>query len=210
MRRDDDLDKELRFHIDSRIDDLIASGVGPDEARRRARLEFGGLMQTKEAVRDQFVWSLLGGLWQDIRLAFRTLLATPVVTIVAMLSLALGIGANTAVFSIVNSLLLRALPVKDPARLVLVTDSVATRLRVWSHPVWEQIHRRPQLFDATAAWSFNRFNLASGGETQFIDGLWASGSFFETLGVPALAGRLFSDADDRRGGGAEGPVAVIS
>src|SRR5882724_7718787 len=120
MDRDEELDKELRFHIDSRVDDLVASGVAPDEARRQARLEFGGVMQTKEAVRDLHLWSVVEGLRQDLRLAFRTLVATPVVTAVAVLSLALGIGANTAMFSLVNSLLLRALPVRDPARLDLI------------------------------------------------------------------------------------------
>jgi predicted permease len=146
----------------------------------------------------------------DLRLAIRSLRATPIVSIVAVLSLALGIGANTAIFSIVDGLLLRALPVRDPARLVLITEGAMTRARTWSYPVWEQIDRREDLFDRAAVWSFTRFNLSSGGETAFVDGLWASGSLFDTLGVPALLGRTFSDADDRRGGGADGPVAVIS
>ena len=120
MSHDEEIDKELRFHIDSRIADLIAEGLTPEEARRRTRLEFGGVMQTKEAVRDLHLWSFIEGLFQDLRLAFRTLRATPVVTFVAVLSLALGIGANTAMFSLVNSLLLRSLPVQDPARLVLL------------------------------------------------------------------------------------------
>ncbi len=210
MSRDDEFDKELRFHVDERIDDLMAAGVPPEEARRRARLEFGGVMQVKEAIRDGQTWWVTAGLWQDVCLALRGLRSTPIVTAVAVLSLALGIGANTAIFSIVNSLLLRTLPVNDPARLVLVTDGVPTRLRVWTYPIWEEIHQRPQLFDATAAWSFTRLNLATGGEKQLVDGVWVSGSFFDTLGVPALLGRPFSDADDRRGGGIDGPVTVIS
>ena len=128
---------------------------------------------------------------QDLRLAVRALRATPIVTAVAVLSLALAIGANTAIFSLVDSLLLRTLPVKDPVRLVLVTEGVMTRARAWSYPVWEQIRQRRELFERSAAWSFTRFNLTSSGETEFVDGLWASGCF-ETLGVPALLGRTFS------------------
>ena len=114
MRRDDDLDKELRFHIASRIDDLVAGGLTPEEARRRTRLEFGGVTQIKEAVRDQRAWSHVEGLLQDVRLAFRTLRATPVVTLVAVLSLALGIGANTAIFGLSDHVMLRLLPVRNP------------------------------------------------------------------------------------------------
>ncbi len=147
---------------------------------------------------------------QDMRLACRTFRATPIVAFVAAASLALGIGANTAIFSVINSLLLRQLPVQDPSRLVLLTDASYDHVRAWSYPIWAEIHRRPDLFARSAAWSFTRFNLAAGGETQFVEGLWASGTFFETLGVPALVGRTFSDADDTRNGGRAGPVAVIS
>ena len=210
-RRDEALDRELQFHVDERVAELVAAGVPLEDARRQARLEFGGVMQVKEACRDERMSWAVVGLWHDLRLAVRALRVTPVVTVVAILSLALGIGASTAIFSIVNSLVFRTLAVRDPARLVGVTDAgFPTRLRAWSYPIWEQIHARTELVDATAAWSFNRFDTASGGEKQLVDGMWASGSFFETLGVPAAIGRTFSEADDRPGGGADGPVAVIS
>lgn len=151
---------------------------------------------------------LVDGFRRDLRLAVRALRATPIVTAVAILSLALGIGANTAIFSLIDSLLLRTLPVKDPSRLVLVTNTMPG-VRAWSYPVWDHL-RQQQLFEDSAAWSLSRFDLASGGETHFVDGLWASGSFFETLGVPALIGRTFADVDDQPSGGPDGPVAVIS
>ena len=212
MKHDDELDKELRFHIDARVDDLIGEGAAPDEARRRVRLEFGGAMQTKEAVRDLGVWALVNGLVQDLRFAFRTLRATPVVTFVAVLSLALGIGANTAMFSLVNSLLLRSLPVKEPNRLVLIKGhEFENGYAEWNYPIWEQLRERRALFDSVAAYSPTaRGNLTIPGDTQHIEGLIASGSFFETLGVPAVLGRVFGEADDRRDGGPDGPVAVIS
>ncbi len=141
----------------------------------------------------------------DIRNALRALKATPVVTSVAVLSLALGIGANTAIFSLVNGLLLRALPVRNPERLVLLDRGS------WPNPVWEQIRdRQRECFDGAMAWSATRFDLARGGRAEFIEGLWTSGGFFEVLGVPAVLGRTFQASDDRRGGGGDGPVAVIS
>jgi putative ABC transport system permease protein len=147
----------------------------------------------------------------DLRLAARSLSATPVVSVVAVLSLALGIGANTAIFSLIDGLLLRALPVKAPQQLALVTDDVTAGIESWTNPIWEQIRdRRRDLFDDACAWNTTRFNLSEGGETQFVDGLWASGGLFDTLGVAAMLGRTFSPADDVRGGGPDGAVAVIS
>src|SRR5215471_18826829 len=140
-------------------------------------------------------------LMHDLRVAVRTLKATPVVSAVAILSLALGIGANTAIFSIVNSLLLRALPVKEPQQLALVTEDPTKGINSWTNPIWEQIRQRRDLFDGVLAWCPQRFNLAAGGETQFVDGIWASGSMFEVLGVPAMLGRTFTEVDDARGGG---------
>jgi putative ABC transport system permease protein len=151
-----------------------------------------------------------GGAMQDLRLAIRALRSTPIVSAVAILSLALGIGANTAMFSLVNSLLLRSLPVKNPRQLVILCDASERRAGEYTYAIWEEVRERPQLFDGVFTWSSARFNLSKGGQTEFIDGLWASGRIFDTLGVPAILGRTFSDADDRRGGGPDGPVAVIS
>lgn len=146
---------------------------------------------------------------QDLRDAFRALRATPLVTAVAILSLALGIGANTAMFSIVDTLLLRSLPVRHAERLVILTQGDG-RQSAWTNPIWEQVRDTPELFDGAFAWSGGRFNLATSGESDFIDGFWASGAIFEVLSVPAILGRTFTPADDRRGGGPDGAVAVIS
>jgi putative ABC transport system permease protein len=145
----------------------------------------------------------------DLRDAFRALRATPIVTAVALLSLALGIGANTAIFSLIDALMLRSLPVKEPQRLVQVM--AGENRTSWSNPLWEQIRDRDtQLFAGAFAYSTPRFNLASGGETQFVNGIMASGEYFDVLGVPAVLGRTFTPPDDVRGGGSDGPVAVIS
>src|SRR5262245_32983553 len=144
----------------------------------------------------------------DIRDAVRALKATPVVTFVAILSLALGIGANTAIFSILDSLMLRSLPVKAPDRLAVI--GTARGNDSWTYPIWEQVRDRGDLFDGAFAYSSSRFNLSRTTQTEYVDGFWASGRIFETLGVPAILGRTFTKADDRRGGGPDGPVAVIS
>jgi putative ABC transport system permease protein len=151
---------------------------------------------------------------QDLRLAIRALRATPIVTAVAVLSLALGIGAYTAIFSLVDCLILRALPVVQPQRLAIISENRAISqgfTAEWTYAIWDQIHQHAQPFDGSCAWSTERFNLAQGGgETQPVDGIYASGDYFATLGVPALFGRTFTSADDGPGGGKDGPVAVIS
>src|SRR5918995_6968856 len=108
---------------------------------------------------------------QDLRDAFRALRASPIVSTVAILSLALGIGANTAIFSILDALLLRSLPVKDPQQLALV--GVTSNNRSWTNPIWESIRDRQDLFGGAFAWSTTRFNLASGGQAEMVDGIWA-------------------------------------
>ena len=138
----------------------------------------------------------------DLRDALRSLRATPVVTIIAIASLALGIGANAALFSILNSLVFKPLPVRDPSSLAVVDDGS------WTNPIWEQIreHRR-ELFDDAFAWSATRFNLSEHGATDYVDGAWASGSMFDVLGVGPEMGRTFMLTDDVRGASA---VAVVS
>src|SRR5262245_19418414 len=115
----------------------------------------------------------------DLRLAVRALRATPIVSIVAALSLALGIGANTAIFSLVNSLLLRALPVAEPSRLVVVDDSISTAgNETWTFAIWDNIRQRAALFDGACAWSSLRFNLAEGGEMRPVAGMFVTGDYF--------------------------------
>ena len=118
-----EIDEELRFHLDRQIEAHQNAGLDRAEAMRRARLDFGGLDQIKDDYRDALGIRLLDDLRRDLRLGVRALRATPVVTLVAIASLALAIGANSAIFSIVNGLLLRPLPVKDPASLVFLSDA---------------------------------------------------------------------------------------
>ena len=115
---DDRLDAELRFHIERQIADYVRDGCSADEARRRAMLEFGGIDRAKEECRDLHVWSWVERVWLDLCYGARLLLRSPGLTFTAVISLALGIGANTAIFSVVDALMFRALPVHNPAELV--------------------------------------------------------------------------------------------
>ena len=144
-----------------------------------------------------------------LRDAWRALHASPIITGVAVLSLALGIGANTAMFSIVNSLLLRSLPVRDPQQLALL-HSGNDRFTSWTNPIWEALRAQEAQFGGLTAYGTDRFNLAQSGETRLIQGLWVSGRFLDVLGVRPILGRSFTPDDDRRGGGPDGPVAIVS
>src|SRR5262245_11727060 len=136
----------------------------------------------------------------DLRSAVRSLRATPLVTSVAVLSLTLGIGASTVIFSLTNSLLLRKLPVRDPSALVLVTDPTVPGVRAYAFGVWESFRRFVDVFDGILAWSSTEFNLVPRGEVQIVSGAWVSGSYFKTLGISALLGRVLSESDDQRNG----------
>ena len=153
----------------------------------------------------------------DLRDAFRALRGTPVVTTIAVLSLALGMGANTAMFSIVDALVLRPLPVHDAERLTLLSATVKSVTSdetwvstSWTNPIWEAIRDRSTMFGGAFAFGDVSLDLSQRGAVDPIDGLRASGGLFQVLGVGASLGRTFTDADDRPGGGPDGPVAVLS
>ena len=150
---------------------------------------------------------------QDLRLAIRALRAAPIVTAVAILSLALGIGANTAIFTLVDSLLLRTLPVRDPQQLALVTGGgIGPNNRfAFSYATLDAIRQHGQAFDGTLAYNCcGKTTLTIGGDNQIVDRMWVSGDFFRTLGISALLGRTITPEDDVPGGGPNGPVVVIS
>src|SRR5262245_45828535 len=213
------LDEETAFHLECRINELVAGGLSPKEAEAEARRAFGNRLRLREESRDVKLLPWLIDCVQDVRVAVRVLRAAPIVTGVAILSLGLGIGANTAIFSLVNSVLFRTLPVAEPERLVMLSTDTASARRIapaWSYALWDEVRgHSTQMFDGAVAWSGGsteeRLNLSTaGGEVQAVDGAYVSGDFFATLGVPALLGRTFTAADDVRGGGPDGPVAVIS
>lgn len=147
---------------------------------------------------------------KNLRAALRSFRSTPVISITALLSLALGIGATTAIFSILNGLLLKPLPVRDPQQLItLSTSGNPAEVTAISYPVWKEIRDR-RLLDHAFVWATDRVSFDAAGENRFVETVWASGAFFKVLGIDALLGRTFEEADDRANGGVNGPVAVIS
>jgi putative ABC transport system permease protein len=200
-----DLDRELAFHIEERVDELVASGMSEAEARREARRRFGEPSRQRERMRDADVLVWLDTVFGDLRYALRALRRSPVFSLVAILSLALGIGANTAIFSLIDAVLLKSLPVHRPEELVRVTRGA--RSTVFTNPIWEQLRDDQDVFSSSFAYAEARLNMAQGGEARMVLGNWVTGDFFATLGVHPALGRLLSSLDDVRGCAA---VAVLS
>ncbi len=212
---EDQMTDEVQFHIDSRTADLIRSGMRPDEAGRRARLEFGGSEAWKERMREAGGLAWIDSVRIDLRYALRTLRKNPVFSCVAIVSLALGIGANTAVFHLVNVVRLRALPVPNPAQLasVRVKDSHAD-LGVngfpsdMTYPLFEQVRDHQQALNGLFAWGHGAATIGDGTNLRPVRLLWVSGETFRTLGIAPERGRLLTPDDDRRGCGRA--TAVLS
>ncbi len=206
------LDDEIRSFVEMSTADKIREGVSSAEARRLALADIGGVERMKESVRAGRHGALLDDLARDTRYAFRLFARQRTFAIVIVGTLALGIGANTAIFSIIDGLLLRTLPVDDPERLVQLATAAPSAQRSWTYPIWEEVERQSTRFDGAFAWTrFDaQFDLSTGGESQFVEGVWASAGAFDVLRVKAALGRLFKPSDDARGGGSGGPVVVIS
>lgn len=215
-RLDEELDEEIREYVELLTEEKIGRGMDADEARRAAMIEVGGVEQVKEEVRGVRTGVVLETIWQDIRYGARVLAKNPGFTLVAVLTLALGVGANTAVFQLIDAVRLRHLPVPNPQQLaeIRIADMQGARgnFALWhpalSNPIWEKVRERQQAFSGVLAWGADDLNLGTSGEVQPARGLWVSGEFFDVLGVHAELGRLLSSADDRRG--CDSPSAVIS
>ena len=190
------LHDEVQFHHDQLIEDYIAAGLTRGEAKRRASLEFGGVPQIEEAVRDvRGRW--LEDLAKDLRYGFRTLRRNSGFSVVAVLLLALGIGANGAIFSLINAVMLRTLPVKEPERLVQIARIISDGQPVGvSYPLFEYFRDHVQsISGASAHWSTD-LAIAIGGDEEFVTADLVTGAYYVALGLDPIAGRLLTPADD--------------
>ncbi len=193
-----DLDTEIDTHLRERTDDLMAEGMPRGDAEAEARRRFGNRGGMKERTRDVDIVAWLGALLSDVRHAARALRANPGFTVVAVLSLALGIGANTAIFSLIDAVMLKSLPVRHPEQLLRVT--MGKDGGDWfTNPIWEQVRAHPEVYASALAYDPAQFNLARSGEARQVDGEWVSGDYFDALGVPAILGRTIARSDDVRG-----------
>ena len=209
-----DLNEELQAYLEMAIDRHMAAGMGREAATRAARIELGSITAVKQHAREAGWESHLDDLWQDARYAVRSLRRSAGFTVVAVLTLALAIGANTTIFSVANGLLLRPLPVTAPEQLALISTqrSVAAGYSAgWNFAMWEQIRHQASPLGRAVAWSVfsQRLDLADEGEADPVDGLFVSGNLFQELGVTPVMGRAFVASEDRLGR-AESLVAVIS
>lgn len=209
-RNADELDEEMRLHIELRARRLAESGAPEKDAMAEARRRFGSKLRRQEESREARVGNGLETIFQDVHYALRLLRRTPLFTVAAISTLALGIGANTAIFTMIDAYLLRPLPVHEPSRLVQLSlnegpdeDAVS----VFPYPALEAVTHESRSTGGWFTWNQMTFSAGWGVDTERIPGAVASGEIWRTLGIAAQAGRLFGPEDDTL---TARPVAVIS
>jgi len=206
---EEELEKELRFHLDEHVKELIARGYPPDQARRNARLAFGGQEQVKEECRDARGTRWLEDFLQDFRYALRTMRQRPGFVAVAILTLALGSGATTVMFTVINGVLLKPLAYPGADRLVTLHGKTEKYGEQWgfSYPEFHDYQSTSRTLASSAAWTYGGGTLTKPGEAEYLFGRQISSGLFSVLGVPLATGRAFLPEEDQRGAA---PVAVIS
>ena len=214
-RRYDELSESIREHLGEKIADLMDHGMTRREAERSARREFGNLTLVEELSREVWQWPILESLWADLRYAMRQLSRSPAFATTAVLVLALGIGANTGIFTLMHALLLKSLPVPDPDNLVRIAisgdspDPNANGLPL-NFFLMQSLQRQAKSFSGMFGWSASDVVLTENGTSRIYPGAFVSGNAFQILKMAPAEGRLLIPADDQTGGGADGWATVIS
>jgi predicted permease len=207
-RVDREIREEQEFHIASLTAEFIQAGIEPEEAARQARLKFGNQVRAREESREAKLIPWLESLGQDVYYGLRTLRKSPSFTAVAILTLALGIGANTAIFSVVNGVLLNPLPYHESDRIICLFEKFPnSKFTSISYPNFLDWERMNRSFSAMAAYRAKGFTISGEGEPEHLEGEMVSAGFFEIFGVHPVIGQTFSKQDDRLGAA---PVAMIS
>src|SRR5580692_9769591 len=192
-RAEQDLNEELQYHLERKIEEYAEQGLTPGESRQAALRAMDGIAQRKEECRDVRRVNAVENTLRDIRYSWRVLLKSPGFSIVAILTLALGIGASTAIFSVVDAVLLRALPYPNPEKLVQVWEQSPRRHRMsMADPNFEDFRTQNNTFAALAEYAYWTSSVSGGSEPARVDVAEVTGGFFEALGMKPLRGRAFS------------------
>ena len=207
-RQEQELAAEMESHLQLHIEDNLRSGMTPEQARRDAILKLGGVEQTKQATRERGTIPFLENLLRDMRYAVRHLRKSPGFTVTVILTLALGIGANTAIFSLAYAILLRSLPVPNPNNLVRYVFRNGNMDIGLSGPAYDELRRHETVADLMA-WGITEFTRTSGSKVRNLDGALMSGNGFAVLQLEPYLGRSFSERDDVPGGGPDGYKALL-
>jgi putative ABC transport system permease protein len=203
-----DIDEELRCHLEILIEENRKKGMTPEEARLEAMKSFGNIGRIKDQARDVRGGGMIEVLLQDIRYGFRIMVKSPGFTIIALLALALGIGANTAIFSVVNGILIRPLPYHDPEKIITIWEPSRDGHTLGLTDLeFFDIRQHNQVFEEVAAYATGATNLTGVGEPERIFGTWVSSGFFPVLGVQPMLGRTFTAEEDTP---QPAPVVVVS
>ncbi|MBZ5505444.1 MAG: ABC transporter permease [Acidobacteriia bacterium] len=217
--QENDANDELRFHLEKEVEQNIAKGMSAEEARRQALIAFGGVQQTRETLREVHRGRFFESLFQDLRYGWRMLRKSPAFTIIAMLTLALGIGANTAIFSLIDAVVFRSMPISDPEHMVFLewhANHGPQTVTYWGFgdcednsdgpnpsgcslplPFFKEIQKQGTVFSHVAAYTGNQqLDLSGNGPARMIRSQFVSGDYFGTIGIHAHLGRLFLESDD--------------
>ncbi len=207
-RTEQELTEEIDAYLELLIEQKIEEGLNPEEARRAALIEFGGKQQVKEEVREARLGYQLETFWQDLRYGVRMLLKNPGFALIAILTLALGIGANTAIFTLLDKVLIRSLPVEQPQQLVTFVSDASGAPGIFSYPLYADLRNRNEVLSGLVAYDQQPFSLSDGSQSERVVGQIVSGNYFAVLGVRPALGRFFLPEEDRTPG--THPVVIIS
>lgn len=211
-KREQDIQDEIKYHLEMLAEDGSENGASSHEAKFSARRKFGNPTSASEKTREVWIWPAVERLLQDIRYAVRGFRKHPAFTLTAALSLALGVGANTAIFSLIDAFLLRTLPVHNPQELLLLT-TVQNGHGMDSFPYLaiKALEQRATVFSGICGFSASaKLNAGPPNAVQVTSGVWVTGGYYETLGVRPFLGRELTPEDDHPGGSSEGSIAVLS
>ncbi|HKC85442.1 MAG TPA: ABC transporter permease, partial [Blastocatellia bacterium] len=207
-RAEGELEEEIRAHLEMEVERNVAEGMSPEDARLAARRSFGSVALSKEDSRAMWGFWSLEILWQDLRYGVRMLLKNPGFTTIAVITISLGVGANTAIFTLLDKVLIRPLPVERPDQLVTFVEDAGGEPAIFSYPLYTELRDRNDVLSGVVGFEQRPFSMSDGNATERVIGQIVTGNYFAALGVRPALGRFFLPEEDRTPN--THPVIVIS